>query len=137
MIEINRNPSLSELRQFGLLWLPLFFIVAAGLFWFRWQAPLPALIASGAAVLSWAVTAAAPQRMRPVYVGWMRAAYPVGWLIAHLLLSVIYFVILTPIGLVMRLSGRDALQRRFDRGAASYWTPRPTQATMKSYFRQF
>ena len=46
-------------------------------------------------------------------------------------------LLFTPIGLAMRLVGRDPLRRRFDRQASTYWIKRPEQDETGRYFRQF
>jgi len=80
---------------------------------------------------------AAPALRRPIYLGWMYASYPIGWAVSHVLLAIIYFVVLTPVGLVVRVCGHDPMQRRFDRQAASYWIERQPGGDVKRYFRQF
>ncbi len=80
----------------------------------------------------------APGIGRRLYVGWMLAAVPIGWTISHAVLGVVYYVVLTPIGLLMRLFGRDPMQRRMDRsGSGTYWIERPPQSDSSRYFRQF
>ena len=74
---------------------------------------------------------------RQFYVAWMLAALPIGWTISHLVLGVVYYVVLTPIGLILRLTGRDPMQRRFDRSAASYWIERKPDDDPSRHFRQF
>jgi hypothetical protein len=56
---------------------------------------------------------------------------------SFLLLAAIYFLVFTPIGLVMRLFGRERLPRRFNSGAMTYWIKRPAARPPGSYFRQF
>jgi hypothetical protein len=67
----------------------------------------------------------------------MLAALPIGWTISHLVLGAVYYLVLTPIGLVMRLLGRDPMQRRFDRSAKSYWIERTPRTDPSRHFRQF
>jgi hypothetical protein len=67
----------------------------------------------------------------------MYAAYPIGWTISHLLLLIVYYVILTPVGLAMRLAGRDPLDRSPDPAAESYWVRRTPPDSPARYFRQF
>ena len=55
----------------------------------------------------------------------------------YLLLVIIFYLIVTPLGLVMRMLGRDPMQRKFDRSAASYWIERPQHDETARYFRQF
>jgi hypothetical protein len=52
-------------------------------------------------------------------------------------LAMVYYGIFTPIGLGLRLMGRDPLRRRFDPQARSYWVDRRAPADVKRYFRQF
>ncbi|GAG37655.1 unnamed protein product, partial [marine sediment metagenome] len=55
----------------------------------------------------------------------------------HLILAIVYYFVLTPIGLCMRLVGYDPMNRRFDRNTQTYWTPSETNNDIKAYFRQF
>lgn len=79
----------------------------------------------------------APGVGRKIYVGWMLSATPIGWTVSTLVLMIVYYGVLTPIGLMMRMAGRDALKRRFDGEATSYWMERRRGSDSKSYFRQF
>ena len=58
-----------------------------------------------------------------MYVGWMDASWPMGWVFSHVLLGVTYYLVITPIGLILRLLGKDPMRRRFDREAKTYWIP--------------
>ena len=54
-----------------------------------------------------------------------------------MIMGFLFFGLITPLGLVFRLIGKDPLNRRFDRAAATYWSdPRPRRGK-ESYFRQF
>ena len=55
----------------------------------------------------------------------MYAAYPIGWVVGHVMIGVVFFTVVTPIGLLMRALGRDPLQRKFDASRTSYWEKRP------------
>jgi len=57
--------------------------------------------------------------------------------VSHLVMAIIFYGVLTPIGLAMRLGGRDPLHRKFDRAAGSYWVDRRRPADVKRYFKQF
>ena len=56
--------------------------------------------------------------------------------LSHLVLAVIYYLILTPIAIVMRTFGRDQLRLRFDASARSYWKEHDPAADTARYFRQ-
>ena len=80
---------------------------------------------------------AVPVVRRPLYLGWMYATLPIGWVVTHVMLGLIYYLMFTPIGLIMRLGGRDLMQRRFDREASSYWIEHRPDDRPERYFRQF
>lgn len=137
VIQINRNPSLRELNQFGFVWLG-FLVVFAAVAWFKWHSPVVSGILGGAAVVVPAIGWLAPRFMRLVFLGLSYAAFPIGWVVSHLVLAMVYFLVVTPIGLIMRLLGHDPMRRRFDRGATSYWIERSaTAVNARRYFRQF
>lgn len=54
--------------------------------------------------------------------GWMALAAMLGYVSSHIVLAVVFFLIVTPIGLIKRLSGWDPLSRRAD-SSESYWRP--------------
>jgi hypothetical protein len=69
-------------------------------------------------------------------VGWMALAYPIGWVVSHVLLAATYFLVFTPIGWMMRIFGRDPLERTIDRSARTYWIAHEPGGDPSSYFRQ-
>ena len=136
MIKVNRQPSPRDLFWFGLL-LPVFAAVLGGVLRWLWGLPTVALaVWIGGAALS-AVFALIPLLRRPIYLGWTYASYPIGWTVSHFVLGAVFYLVLTPIGLVMRLCGHDPLHRKFDRQAKTYWIVRPKQNDSSRYFRQF
>ncbi|HYC59063.1 MAG TPA: SxtJ family membrane protein [Thermoanaerobaculia bacterium] len=76
-------------------------------------------LVSIAAVLS-LLSAIAPSLLHPVYRGWMRFGEALGWINTRVILTLVFFLVVTPIGLLMRLFGRSPMEpaRRGD----SYWT---------------
>lgn len=136
MIEINRDPSRRELFWFGIL-LAVFVAVAGALVRFKFGAPAASTAIWGGggalAVLFFLV----PPLRRPVYLGWMYAAFPIGWTVSHIVLGAVFFLAVTPVGLLMRLFGHDPMRRRPDPEATSYWEARKGEPDAKRYFRQF
>lgn len=135
MMEINWNPSRKELRQFGFLCL-VFFGGLAAWYWNKNGVTLAVELLSAAALIGGVLGAVAPQLLKYVFVGWIVAVFPIGWTVSHLLLGFIYFFILTPIGLLLRVLGQDPMNRTLDRAAKTYWTTHE-QAPVARYFRQF
>jgi hypothetical protein len=136
MLPINRHPTGRELRSFGIL-LVIFVALLGGLVLWRTDSATWARtiwIGGGLLALTYHL---APAARRPIYVGWMYAAFPIGWAISHLLMALIYYGVLTPIGWALRARGRDPLQRRFDRSARTYWVQYTPQRDIERYFKQF
>jgi hypothetical protein len=137
IVQINRDPSRRQLNQFGFVWLG--FVVLFGVIaWFKLGSPGLArglwLAAVVVPVIGWLV----PVFMRLVFVGMSYLAWPIGFVVSHIVLAAVYYLVLTPIGLIMRLFGYDPMRRGFDREAASYWVERPAAAAEpRRYFRQF
>ncbi len=136
MIEIRKNPSRGELRFFAALVFPAFWTVVALLVLFRAGMPQVALwIAATAATIS-IVGLISPVFMRWVYLGMIYATYPIGFVVSHILLAIVYYVIITPIGLAMRLAGKDPMNRTFEEDRSTYWLDKEGKADVHSYFRQ-
>lgn len=137
MIEINRNPSRRQLVQFGFVWLG--FVAAFGaVARFKLASPTAGWVLWGLAVAVPVIGWLVPPVMRAVFVGMSYLAWPVGMVVSHVVLAVVYYGVVTPIGLIMRLVGYDPMQRRLDPRADSYWIERPRRdADAGRYFRQF
>ncbi len=94
-------------------------------------------VVAGVGVIGTVVMLASRDAARTIYRVWMFAALPIGWTVSHLLLGLVYFGVMTPIGVVMRLLGRNPMTPTFDRGATTYWQTRSGQTPAERYFRQF
>src|SRR5688572_24952414 len=123
LIQIDRNPSPTILRWFGLLQGLALAIIGAILYW-RFRAPTIAYVVwSLAGAFTLLYYAVPPLRLK-LYLGAMYATYPIGMVISYVVLGVIYFGLFTLVGLLLKLFGYDPLQRRFDRSAKTYWITR-------------
>ena len=136
VIEINTNPSRKDLLWFGLL-LPVFVAIVGVLVWRRTGSLTSGRVLWAVGGSLSALFAVWPASRRRIYLGWMYAVYPIGWTLSHLLLGVVYFVIITPIGLALRVLGRDPLERSFDRTATTYWVRHNPAQRIERYLRQF
>ncbi|HXU83361.1 MAG TPA: SxtJ family membrane protein [Polyangia bacterium] len=126
-----------ELRKFGLTVGGVFLAIAVYLA-LRHRIRVPFYVVVSLGSLLTLGGALAPSLLSPVQRVWMGLAHVLGWINARVLLSVVFFLIMTPMSLVMRLFGRDPLKRRFEKGRASYWEDRPREALdPESYRRQF
>ena len=136
MIEINWHPSRKELNIFAALWLVFFSIVAFVVYRRFGSAQIALTIVCVAAAVI-VVGLAIPRWLRIVYLTWTLIGFPIGWLVSHAVLAAVYYGVVTPVGLLMRMFGRDPMCRRWDRERKSYWEPRPPRDDVQSYFKQF
>jgi len=136
ILDLRLNPSKGELRWFGLLMLA-FSVVVGGLILWRAESTRAASAIVGIGVFLCVFYYALRPLRVPIYRLWMRTLHPVGWLISHVVLLSIYYLVLTPVGCVMRAVGYDPLTLRFDPNAASYWVRHDPADRAERYFRQF
>ena len=112
----------SQLRSFGLIVAAGFAIIALWPVVFRSQNPRTwALIV--AVVLS-ATAVVFPPALKPFRRLWMTIGEALGWVNSRIILSVVYYVVILPIGGIRRLSGNDPMRRKFERDATTYKIPR-------------
>ncbi len=79
-----------------------------------------------------------PAALKPVYIAWMRFAALLGWVNSRLILLVIFYLAMAPMGLVMRLFGKDPLERKIDKNKESYWKQNGQKSfSAQDYERQF
>lgn len=61
-----------------------------------------------------------PKALKPVYTLWMKIGGVLGWINTRIILGLLFYVIVFPMGLIMRLAGKDPMQRKLDKQTASY-----------------
>ena len=109
-----------ELRKFGLVMtVPLALI--AGYLWWKGGGAYPYVL--GAAAFFLLSGLLVPQLLRPIEKVWMKFAEIMGAIMTRVILSVAFYLMITPLGLVLRLMGKDLLHLRFEEGRESYWMP--------------
>jgi len=134
IIRINKNPTGRQLFVFSIAW--LVFLFAAALADRRHGHPRAAEALGFAAVALPLAGLASQRLLRYAFLGLSYATYPIGLVISHIALAVVYYVALTPVGLTMRALGRDPLERKFEPEKKTYWTPTKTNRSVESYFKQ-
>lgn len=121
-LELSRlEVSQKKLRQFGLLIGGIFFLLSLW-FFFRNSAVLSALLFALAFLLLTS-SIIRPISLRLPYRCWMTIAFVLGGMIARLLLTIIFYLILTPIGFTARFFGKKMLDIKFHDKKNSYWIP--------------
>ena len=123
------------LRKFGQMMGTVFFIITVLLFLKHKHIAVPIVFISGVLF----VTAyARPSALKPVYAVWMKAAFILGWINTRIILVLLFYLVFTPIGFVIRLTGLDLLERKLEKDRASYWKTKEKRAfNVSHYEKQF
>jgi hypothetical protein len=145
IVRLNLRPDRKQLREFGWVALVAFGILGGVVLW---RGGLFGLSfgerATAVAYGLWALGAVSallsllwPTGNRPLFVALSAIAFPIGWVLSHAVLGIFFYLVLTPVGLLFRLIGRDPLERAFDPERKSYWVDLPEVRDKREYFRQF
>jgi Na+/glutamate symporter len=110
-----------DLRKFAFLVGGVFLLLGLW-FFFRHKPWHPWFWIPGMALIGFG--ALAPTALKPVYLGWMALAFMLGLVVSTVLLTLFFYLVITPIGLLARLLGKDFLARKWS-NASSYWLIRP------------
>jgi hypothetical protein len=137
LIDVNWKPGKRELRQFAAMFLVFGLAAGTAIHFFKDWHPLVSQILWGAALVLGLAGLAVPALARPVYVVMMAVALPIGFVVSTILMTLIFFLVLTPTGLVMRRFGYDPMRRRPDPEVSSYWIRRPATVDVRRYLRQY
>lgn len=79
-----------------------------------------------------------PRALKYICLAWMSVAVVVGFVMAHIILTLFFFLVITPIGLVAQMFGKDFLRLKLDKHSASYWIRREGKAkSAEEYEQQF
>ena len=140
--EVNWNPDTAARRTFAkslVIGFPCLAVVLllAGYFTGKgWNFKSPLLL-GGIGAAAGVVFFAVPAIARPFYVVWYALACCIGLIVGNVVLALIFYVLVTGIGLLKRLGGRQAIRKTPDRLAKTYWIDAPPAPEPKRYFSQF
>ena len=125
-----------DLRKFG--WLVGAVFTALGLVFFaRHKAHYPWFLWPGVTLLI--LGTFLPRSLKPVYIAWMSLAILMGFVVSNVVLTLFFFFVIAPTGLVARLLGKDFLRLKIERQARSYWLPcsKKSNRPPSDYEKQF
>lgn len=103
--------------------------------WWRERASYPYLLGVSGFFAIFAVFA--PMALLPVYRLWVKFAMAMAWFNTRLLLCMVYYLIITPVALFMRVLGKDPLDRKIDKNAVTYWKKREPTGDLSRYEKQY
>lgn len=129
------DSSKNNLRKFGLIMAVAFLLIGGLIFLKQKHFPLSCVFIS-AAFLTLVLTR--PLILKPVYIIWMGLAFLLSWVNTRLILITVYYLIFTPIGLMLKILSIDTLDRRIEKIKASYWHKKEgNHSPQGGYERQF
>jgi hypothetical protein len=121
-------------RAFGFTFGGLFFLITAVSWLVFGRLPYWALVTG---ILFTLLASVAPILLMPLNQMWRRIGPKVASVNNVIISAVVFYLVITPIGLIMRLFGRDLMHRSIDKKAGTYWTPVHRQADSESFSDQF
>ena len=115
------NSPLPSNRSFGALFVVVFALLGAYGWWRGYGSYVWALALSALTLL---LTLVKPAWLAPANRAWMKLGELLHRIVSPIALGIIFFGVVTPMALGMRLIGRDAMKRRFEPSARTYWIER-------------
>ncbi|MHC4870874.1 MAG: SxtJ family membrane protein [Planctomycetota bacterium] len=134
LVNINWNPDKNELKKFGIAMLVGFGII--GLCFFLFKRADTAYYCWAFGVVAGLLGLSQTKAALPVYLVWMAVAFIMGNIISRVLVVLFYYLMITPIGLIMRVIGRDKLHLK-KRDTESYWSELHLSHDKDRFERQF
>ena len=130
----NIKTSNKDIRSFGITIAIILFIISAILFYYdKSSYEVIAYIGGGFIGLGIII----PILLKPIYILWMIFAVILGWVMTRVILSLVFYLIITPISLITRLLGEDFLKLK-NIDSESYWNPRDSNyENNQDYEKQF
>ncbi len=115
---MSQEAEIKELRSFGLIVGGVFLVIGLWPILFRGEAPRLWSLGIGGVLATLGVVA--PTSLKQVHRGWMKVGHVLGAINTKIILGVIYYGLITPMGVVMRLMGKDSMHRVLQKDAATY-----------------
>jgi saxitoxin biosynthesis operon SxtJ-like protein len=137
VVQIDWKPDRAALRSFGRTVIIGSLLIAAVLHWGKGWSQAAGVLAVAGVVIGGLGMIGGPIA-RPGYLLWMGIAFVMGNIVSRVVLAVVYFLVVTPIGIVMKIIGRDrlALASR-TRKRTTHWVDLPRSRTADADERQF
>ena len=126
--QLRRTPK--ALRKFAYLVGALLLIIGGDGVYKHWNVPEIALLFTIAALLL-TCGAIRPQLLSRVYGAWMGIAFALGWIVSRAILIILFYLVITPVGLLARLFGKRFIDVNFPGTKDSYWIPRTAGKKME------
>lgn len=124
-----------ELKEFGIV-IGIFFGILAGISIWRGNQHYFYLLPISILLISLGFLF--PNILTPIQKVWMAVAIVIGFFVSRIILSILFYFIITPLGLIIKISNPDPLDAKINRDTKSYWIKRKDYPNEKSrYLKQF
>ena len=124
-----------ELREFGLT-IGIILVILGGVSLWRGKPFYPYFLGIGGLFIVLGLTL--PRILKPLQKVWMSFSIIMGFFVSRLILSILFYAVLTPMNLITRLLGKDILDQRIDKTRPSYWQEKDTEVKKReSYENQY
>ena len=131
----NIKSKKSDIRKFGITIGIILMIIAGFLFW-KEKESYQIFLTVGTILFVLGILV--PAVLKPIYWIWMIFATILGWMMTRVILSLLFYIIITPIGLIPRFFGKQFLELKWDKSIESYWHYRTIKhLKMEDYEKQF
>ncbi len=114
----NIKSTRKDLRNFGMLVGGVLLVLGAILFWYG-KGSAPYILGAGGVLFACGVIF--PTILTPLQKVWMALAVVMGFIMTRVILTILFFIVITPLGVGFRLAGKRPLDIKIDRSAKSYW----------------
>lgn len=132
---VNFHPDRGELRRFAIAMVVGFTILGALAAWHTSELSTRTFVLWGIGI-ALAACAFIPGLGRIAYLGVYLPSSVVGYVVSHVVLALLFFLVFVPIGIMLRLTGKDLLRLR-PGSPRALWMPLEPKDDIKSYYRQF
>jgi hypothetical protein len=131
----NIKETQKDLRKFGLTVGGVLSVIAFILFYFERPTAIYFVVIGGLLILFGALF---PKLLKPLNRIWMRLATILGFIMSRVIITILFYLVLTPIGILAKLVGKKFMILKYDKSAKTYWEKRTIiQKKQIDYERQF
>ena len=116
--EVLSFGNIKEYKKFGITMGIVMFLISGFLYWKDYSSLTYFFIAG---IVFFIAAFLLPKALKYLYNIWMTFAAIMGYIMSRVILSIIFFILFTPVGLVTRLIGKDLIKEKWDKNADSYW----------------
>jgi len=129
----NIQTGKKNLQSFGIT-IGVIFLISSGYLFYKENESLHIFIYLASSFIGLGLIL--PKFLKPIYVIWMIFAIILGWFMTRIILSLLFFIVLTPIGLTLRILGKDLLDLNKQDKRESYWNKRDSSIEQNQDYRK-